>query len=89
MLLRDVPRGVAACLTPDIVAWWDGQLVVFAYLRDDNPRRLEEEFELRDLLWDEWAAELVAWFRAPRFEHFAEIEGWIADSPPRETGFGV
>ncbi|MGF6440632.1 hypothetical protein [Paraburkholderia youngii] len=85
MLLRDVSRGVAARLTPFVVAWWDGNEVVFAFLREDDPQRLEEAFNLDDLLWDEWSAEFAGWLRAPRFDRFAEIENWIVVSPPREA----
>jgi hypothetical protein len=84
-LLRDLPRGVAARLTDYAVARWDGREVVFAHLREDDLRLIEEEFELRDRLWHEWADELTAWFREPRFERFEEIESWIADSPPRDV----
>ncbi|KAA0998123.1 hypothetical protein FVF58_45885 [Paraburkholderia panacisoli] len=88
IMLRDGPRGAAARRTDYVVAWWDGRQLVFAYLREDNQQLLEEEFELEDLLWDEWAAELTAWFRAPKFERLAEIESWIADSPPRDASAG-
>lgn len=50
MLLRDVPRSMAARLTGYVVPWWDGAQVVFTCLLENDLQLLEEEFELGDLL---------------------------------------
>ncbi|CAH2771962.1 MAG: hypothetical protein CBARDCOR_2101 [uncultured Caballeronia sp.] len=53
MFLRDLPRGTVAELTDFAVAYWDGRQVVYAYLRDDRPEQIEEEFDLSDCVWIE------------------------------------
>jgi hypothetical protein len=86
MLLRDEPRGTAARFADYMVAWWDGRRVVFAWLREDNPALIEEEFDPSDLQWDEWADAFLRWRTGPVFERFDEIEQWIRESPPHEAG---
>ncbi|WP_065058091.1 hypothetical protein [Paraburkholderia tropica] len=83
MLLRDQPRGTAARLDEYVIAWLDAGHLVFAYLRDDDRRFVEEEFHLDDVVWDEWEAGFAAWLRDPAFEYREEIAGWLGDSPPR------
>ena len=86
MLLRDQPRGTAARVTQDIIAWWNGRAVSFAFLREDNAALIEEEFIVTDLDWEEWAPEFEGWRENPVFQRFAEVERWIQESPPYEAG---
>ncbi|WP_155837052.1 hypothetical protein [Paraburkholderia mimosarum] len=86
MLLRDQPRGTAARVTQDIIAWWNGRAVSFAFLRDDNAALIEEEFVVTDLDWEEWAPEFEAWRETPVFQRFAEVDCWVQESPPYEAG---
>ncbi|WP_430233500.1 hypothetical protein [Paraburkholderia tropica] len=83
MLLRDEPRGTVARLDEYVIAWLDARHLVFAYLRDDDRHFVEEEFDLDDVVWDEWEAGFVAWSRDPVFEYREEIAGWLGDAPPR------
>ncbi|MEI6002124.1 hypothetical protein H3V53_34835 [Paraburkholderia bengalensis] len=53
MLLRDLPPGTVAELDDVCIAWWNGNDLVFAHLRDDDPDRIEEEFDLNDCEWQD------------------------------------
>jgi hypothetical protein len=76
MLLRDLPRGMVAELTDFAVAYWDGREVVYAFLRDDDNAKIEEEFDLTTYAWDEWHAQLIEWLEAPRFRPHNEVLDW-------------
>ncbi|WP_321818394.1 MULTISPECIES: hypothetical protein [unclassified Paraburkholderia] len=80
MLLRDLPRGQVARLSEFVVAWWNAGQVVFAYLRDDNPDIIEEEFDLADVVWSDWENDFLGWLQAPSFEGRAEIMPWLGAS---------
>ncbi|WP_321935185.1 hypothetical protein [Paraburkholderia sp. J8-2] len=84
MLLRDQPRWSAAHLSRFVIAWWNGRSVEFAYLREDDEARIEEEFDPRDLDWSEWAEVFGSWLARPTFDRFEELERWIKESPPHE-----
>lgn len=76
MLLRDLPRGMVAELTDFAVAYWNGWEVVYAFLRDDNDGRIEEEFDLTAYVWEEWRPELTRWLAEPRFIPHTEVLDW-------------
>jgi len=82
MLLRDLPRGTVAELTDFAVAYWDGRRVVYAYLRDDRPDQIEEEFDPSDCVWLDLRPEFAAWLAAPRFSVRDEVMNWLKDTPP-------
>ncbi|MEX3937401.1 hypothetical protein AB4Y32_37685 [Paraburkholderia phymatum] len=67
MLLRDQPPGVTAELDDLCVAWWNGNDIVFAHLRDDDTRRVEEEFDLDDCEWRERREAFEAWLKDPKY----------------------
>jgi hypothetical protein len=54
---------MVAELTDFAVAYWSGREVVYAFLRDDDNAKIEEEFDLTAYAWDEWRA------RGPVPEH--------------------
>jgi hypothetical protein len=85
MLLRDESRGTTADLTDLVVAYWGGNAVVYAYLRDDEGGLIEEEFDPEDLPWNEWQTPFSAWLASPRFSHREEVARWLADAPPCEA----
>jgi hypothetical protein len=85
MLLRDQPRGMTANLSDFAVAYWNGHQVVYGFLRDDSSGRLEEEFDLADYVWEEWAVTLTAWCSMPTFTARAEVLHWLKDAPPRDS----
>jgi hypothetical protein len=82
MLLRDLPRGSVAELTDFAVAYWDSRHVVYAYLRDDCPAQIEEDFDLCDCVWLELRPEFAGWLAAPHFSVRAEVRNWLKDTPP-------
>ncbi|WP_254700186.1 hypothetical protein [Trinickia violacea] len=86
MLLRDLPRGMTADLDDGVVAYWDGHKLVFAFLRDNGSGLIEEEFDLADFLWSEWAASCAAWLAAPHFSVRDEVSLWLKDAPPHDAG---
>ncbi|HEY1999921.1 hypothetical protein [Paraburkholderia sp.] len=86
MLLRDIPRGTTADIAPFAVAWWSGQCVTYAFLRDDASGQIEEEFDLDDYAWSQWQPEFEAWAEAPTFSVRSEILNWLKDAPPSEAG---
>ncbi len=81
-LLCDQPLGCAARLNDFSIAWWNGEALVLAYLRDDS-EQIDEEFDLRDCLWDEWRGELEQWCEAPQFTHAyrQQLPDWIQRAP--------
>ncbi|KAA0999041.1 hypothetical protein FVF58_42780 [Paraburkholderia panacisoli] len=86
MLLRDHPNGTTADLSDFAVAWWNGNDVTYAFLRDDETGLIEEVFDLDDYLWGEWRETLSKWVDAPKFSERAEVAGWLMDAPPYEAG---
>ncbi|CAB3733404.1 hypothetical protein LMG22037_05795 [Paraburkholderia phenoliruptrix] len=82
MLLRDLPPGTVAELDGLSIAWWNGKDVVFAYLRDDDTEKVEEEFDLGDCEWQDRRAALEAWLKEPRYGLRAEVRDWV--SRPRQ-----
>ncbi|MDR5839336.1 hypothetical protein [Caballeronia sp. LZ034LL] len=86
MLLRDQPRGVTAELDDKIVAYWDGDQVQFAFLREDDSGLLDEGFDLDDYVWDDWAPAFTAWLERPRFKARSDLLEWLADAPPVDSG---
>jgi hypothetical protein len=76
MLLRDQPRGMTADLSDFAVAFWNGHQVVYGFLRDDGSGLLDEEFDLADYVWEEWALTLTAWCSMPTFTARAEVLDW-------------
>ena len=75
MILQDVAFGTTADLTDRAVAWWNGQRVVYAYLRDDGSGRIEAEFPL-DAHWSEWREWLSEWIVEPTFSVRPELQEW-------------
>ena len=85
MLLRDQPRGMTADLSDFAVAFWNGHQVVYGFLRDDGSGLLDEEFDLADYVWEEWALTLTAWCSMPTFTARAEVLDWLKDTPPHDS----
>ncbi|TAN01479.1 MAG: hypothetical protein EPN40_02545 [Rhodanobacteraceae bacterium] len=83
MLLRDLPPGTVAELDDLSIAWWNGKDVVFAYLRDDDTEKVEEEFDLGDCEWQERRAAFEAWLKEPRYGLRTEVRDWV--SGPRQS----
>ncbi|NPT44849.1 hypothetical protein GNZ12_26735 [Paraburkholderia sp. 1N] len=77
MMLRDLSRGMVAELTDFAVAYWNGHEVVFAFLRDDDSGKIEEEFDLTAYAWEEWRPQLTRWISAPRFGPRTEVLDWL------------
>ncbi|WP_250510621.1 hypothetical protein [Caballeronia sp. GACF4] len=82
MLLRDEPAGRVALLTDYAIAWWSGREIVFAYLRDEDPGQVDEEFNLDDCHWEEWKPRLIAWLAKPVFVDRPQVAEWRSDAPP-------
>jgi hypothetical protein len=49
---------------------------VYAFLRDEDDGRIEEEFDLTAYVWQEWQPDLTRWLAAPRFILHAEVLDW-------------
>lgn len=77
MLLRDLPPGTVAELDEFCIAWWNGNDLVFAHLCDDDPARLEEEFDLNDYEWHERREAYEAWLKEPKYSSRAEVRDWV------------
>jgi hypothetical protein len=75
MLLRDLPAGTTADLTEVTVAYWNGQQVVCAYLRDGG--RMDEDFEFDENAWGAWHEEYLLWLAAPRFTERADLKALL------------
>jgi hypothetical protein len=86
MLLRDLPIGTTADLTDFAVAFWGGRELTFAFLHEDRPGEIDEEFDLDDYQWGEWEERFTAWAHAPKFSERQEVLRWIKDAPPFEAG---
>lgn len=85
-LLRKMPLGTSADLTDFAIAYWDGDQVQYAFLRDEGCGRVEEEFELTEHEFDQWKDDLEAWAKAPVFSVRPEVAEWLKDAPPHEAG---
>lgn len=85
MLLRDQPRGITADLSDFALAYWNGHHVVYCFLRDDGSGRIEEEFELADYVWEEWAHAFSASCATPAFSARTEVLDWLKDTPPHDA----
>lgn len=82
MILQDVAFGTTADLTDRAVAYWNGQHVVYATLRDDDSGRIDREFDLA-AQWPAWRGWLEAWMSEPTFSVRSELEAsHNAERPP-------
>jgi hypothetical protein len=86
MLLRDLPIGTTADLTDFAVAYWGGRELTFAFLSEDRPGEIDEEFDLDDYQWAEFEPAFSAWVQTPKFSERREVLEWIKDAPPFEAG---
>lgn len=77
MLLQDQPPCTAADLWDDTIAFWNGQQLVWAWLRDDESGLIEEEFELDLDQWDALAGVVGAWLESPRYSVRPELKAWL------------
>lgn len=83
MLLRDLPPGSAAELSDFATAYWNGHEVVYCFLREDGSGQIDEEFDVADYVWREWAPEFSAWCEKPVLSARLEVLDWLKD--PRLT----
>jgi hypothetical protein len=79
--LRDKPLGTVANITDFAVAYWDGQQVLYAFLRDEGCGRIEGEFDLTEHEFEQWADALEMWADKPTFSVHPEVLEWLKDSP--------
>jgi hypothetical protein len=86
MLLRDLPPGMVAELSDFALAYWNGHEVVYCFLNDDKHRQIDEEFDINDYVWEEWAPVFAAWCAAPTFSKRPEVLNWLKDAPPYDVG---
>jgi hypothetical protein len=86
MMLRDVPAGTAADLSDCMVAYWDGDAVVFAFRCERGTGAIDEEFDIDDYVWEEWKPTFANWLSVPAFSSRPELIEWLRDAPPREAG---
>jgi hypothetical protein len=85
MLLRDLPPGTAAELSDFAAAYWNGHEVIYCFLRDDGSGQIDEEFDVTDYVWEEWAGMFSAWCKAPAFSARAAVLTWLKDAPPYDA----
>lgn len=86
MVLRDLPPGIAAELSADMVAYWNGRQVVYAFLREDGGGQIDDEFEPEDYEWAEFRPVFAAWLASPKFAPRSEVLDWMKDAPPFDSG---
>jgi hypothetical protein len=72
-ILQDIAPGTTADLTDRAVAYWNGQRLVYAYLRDDDSGRIGQPFELEPH-WREWRDWLNEWMMEPVFSVRPELQ---------------
>ncbi|CAN7805502.1 hypothetical protein LJR267_010621 [Paraburkholderia hospita] len=77
MLLRDLPLGTVAELDDLCITWWNGNDLVFAHLCDDEPDRIDEEFDLDDCEWQERREAFEAWLKEPKYSSRGEVRDWV------------
>ncbi|MGA7781810.1 MAG: hypothetical protein WCA85_29425 [Paraburkholderia sp.] len=73
MILRDVAFGTTADLTEQAVAYWNGEHIVYATLREDDSGLIDREFDLA-AQWPAWRGWLEAWMSQPTFSVRPELE---------------
>ena len=81
MLLRDLPPGTFAELSDFATAYWNGHELVYCFLHDDGSGQIDEEFDIADYVWNEWAPEFSAWCKKPVFSTRPEVLDWLKDAP--------
>jgi hypothetical protein len=81
MILRDIAFGTTADLTDRAVAYWNGQRVVYAHLRDDDSDQIADEFSL-EAHWSEMREWLNEWMVEPIFTVRPELQDEILPAPP-------
>lgn len=80
MFLQDVAMGTTADLTDRAIAYWDGQRVVYACLRDGSDD-IKNEFNPGDH-WNQWREQFTRWIEAPVFSVRPEVHEWTKEAPP-------
>lgn len=73
MILQDVAFGTTADLTERAVAYWNGQHIVYAMLREDDSGLIDKEFDLA-AQWPTWRGWLEAWMSEPTFSVRPDVE---------------
>jgi hypothetical protein len=68
--------GTTADLTDRAVAYWNGQRLVYAYLRTDDSGHIDAEFDLASH-WMEWREWLNEWMAEPNFSVRPELQEGI------------
>jgi hypothetical protein len=81
LILRDIALGTTADLTDRAVAYWNGQRVVYAYLRDDESGQIDRELSL-EAHWNEWRDWLNEWMVEPTFTVRPELQHEFLPAPP-------
>lgn len=81
MILQDIALGTTADLTDRAVAYWNGERVVYAYLRDDDSGLIDAEFKLEPH-WHEWRDWLNEWMIEPVFSVRPELQDVLLPAPP-------
>ncbi|MGF6724680.1 hypothetical protein P3T43_004049 [Paraburkholderia sp. GAS41] len=84
MILQDIALGTTADLANRAVAYWNGQRVVYAYLRDDGSGAIADEFCLAEN-WSEWREWLDEWMVEPLFTVRPELQDEILRTPSSGT----
>ena len=79
-ILREVALATHADLAEHVSAYWNGERVVY-YVRDGD--RVEHEFELDELIWDEWESRFDRWMQAPTFSVRPEMKRLHRGASPR------
>ena len=77
-VLRDVARGTTADLADKMVAFWNGERVVYCFLRDNGSPK---EFDL-GCIWNERKHQFEAWMEQPVFSVRSHVNDWHEAQPP-------
>jgi hypothetical protein len=78
-LLREQSPGTAALIDEFCIAWFDGANPVLAYVREDDARQIDEEFDLADCEWADWHVRAQTWLDNPVYtdRYRAQLLPWI------------
>ena len=85
ILLRGQPPSVSAELAAYVIAFWNGQRVVYCFLREDGSGEIDEEFNPTAYLWEDQEPDFTAWLGAPRFGVRPELMRWPRRDAPSDT----
>lgn len=86
MLLRDQPPCTAAEISHFAIAFWDGERLAWATLKEDGSGQIDSRLTVDLDVWDELCSYVMDWVDEPRYSVRPELRAWMNNVRSKSTG---